>query len=69
MKHKVVSGSNLPARFPITLTIAAWLLMDRLHSPGWVYGVVWTILAVLWIAAIAARGWFEQPTDIWPEGK
>jgi hypothetical protein len=30
-----------------------WLLLDRLHAPSWVYGVVGTIFALIWIAAIA----------------
>jgi hypothetical protein len=53
MKHqKVVSNKNLPTRLPITLSIWVWLLLDRLKAASWVWGVVGTLVVILWAAAI-----------------
>lgn len=51
-KRKVISRKNLPTRMPLALTIALGLLLDRCAAPGWVWGVVGTLMAVVWIAVI-----------------
>ena len=48
--RKVVSPKNLPMRAPLTSTLVFWLVLDKLGAPGWVWGVLGTLLAVLWIA-------------------
>lgn len=48
---KVISYKNLPARFPVLLSLVAWLMLDRLDPAGWVQGVVWTVIGILWIAS------------------
>ena len=55
-KRKVISSKNLPMRMPIIGTLVWWLVLDKLGAPGWVWGVLGTVLFVGWIAAIA---------DIW----
>ena len=52
MKTEVIAFKNLPARFPIYSTITAWLLLDRLKVPQWVWGVVGTIFVIGWIFCI-----------------
>lgn len=55
MKHsKVISHKHLPSRLPIMTTIVIWLLLDRLHPPGWYWGVVITLVAILWIGGIVS---------------
>jgi hypothetical protein len=49
---KVIDSENLPARLPLWSSITVWLLLDRLQAPGWVYGVMGTLFAIIWIAAI-----------------
>lgn len=49
---KVIHPNNLPTRPPILLTAVNFLALDRLQPPGWIYGVTYTILALLWIASI-----------------
>jgi len=49
---KVISEKYLPARPPLALSIAIWLLMDRYKAPGWVYGTVGTLMAIDWIVCI-----------------
>lgn len=51
-RDKVVSFKQLPSQLPTTGT-AVWLLvLDRLHAPGWVWGVVITLLVLIWIIVI-----------------
>lgn len=52
MSRTVLPWSVFPAQLPIQTTALAWLVMDRLHAPGWVYGVVGTVLALFWGLAI-----------------
>jgi len=47
---RVIRYSSQPASSPLLLTIVAWLLLDRLGSPGWLYGVAFSILGILWIS-------------------
>lgn len=55
MKHqKVIKLSQLPAKPPIVATIAYGLLLDRFHAPAWLWGVVGTLAAILWIFTIVA---------------
>lgn len=51
-KTKVIAWKNLPTRFPTYQTVLAWLLLDRFHVPGYVYGIVGTVLAFLWVGSI-----------------
>lgn len=52
MTKKVISYQYLPTRLPILPTAVVWLCLDRLQvRPLW-QGVVYTILGLLWIAAI-----------------
>jgi len=49
---KVIARKNLPVRLPLFPTITLWLLLDKLQSPGYVWGIVGTLMALIWIAAI-----------------
>lgn len=66
---KVVSSKCLPTYYPIGATAWAWLLTCHLYAPpGWVCGVVWTLVAWLWIAVIIIRRQAEY-VDIFKGGK
>lgn len=61
--HKVLSQKQLPMRSPILAGIVFGLLLDRLDSPGWVWGVV----ATLWLIMLIAWGcslWFYEPVEL-----
>lgn len=49
MKRRVIAGKNFPARAPLLLSLVAWLVLDRLGAPQWMFGVVGTVLVILWI--------------------
>jgi hypothetical protein len=44
--------SNLPSGFPVVKTAVAYLVLDKFHPVGWVYGVTWTIMVIIWLLAI-----------------
>ena len=52
-KRTVVSWKNLPMRMPLMFTAVCYLLLDRLAAPGWVWGVVGTLVIAMWLTWIA----------------
>lgn len=48
---KVLHPSQLPSRLPFLSTFVAYLGMDFYDAPGWVWGMGWTLLAILWFGA------------------
>lgn len=64
--RKVVDDANLPTRLPFLTTAVAWLLMDRFGASDTVQGVVWTVLAILWIASVISV-FQQEPVRIWPK--
>jgi predicted PurR-regulated permease PerM len=66
MSRQVIGRRYLPAQLPIFQTLTAWLFLDRIHASGWVYGVIGTLLAVVWIACIYALATHEyrHPAEI-----
>jgi len=64
MKHrKVIDGKQLPAKLPITFTAMMWLLLDHLQPFGWVQGMIWTLVAIVWILSIFAV-WTQDSIEI-----
>jgi len=56
MQHQdVIHWKNLPSRWPIVHTALTWLLLDRFHAAGWIKGVAWTLIGILWIASIVGH--------------
>lgn len=49
---KVIKTSNLPTRPPILLTIVVLLALDNWHAGDVTRGVFYTLLVIIWIAAI-----------------
>jgi len=48
MKRKTaIKPSSLRARSPLGTAILLWLLLDYTGAPGWAFGVMWTLVAVL----------------------
>jgi heme/copper-type cytochrome/quinol oxidase subunit 4 len=48
-----IASRNIPSSLQITTDIAVWLLMDRLHAPGWAFGVFWTLVTIITIIVVA----------------
>jgi len=49
-KTKVISIKNLPVRAPTLVTALAYIFLDKFHAVGWVWGVVGTLFALIWIS-------------------
>lgn len=49
---KVISAKYLPARPPLLMSFVWWLMLDRLKASDWVWGVVGTLGAIVWIVGI-----------------
>ena len=49
---KVLPYESLPAKLPVTNTILLYLLLEHLNSPGWVCGVSWTLIVIVWICQL-----------------
>ena len=49
-----IPAMYMPPRLPILCTAVTWLLCDRYEAPGWLIGVLGTVFAVAWAAAVWA---------------
>jgi hypothetical protein len=59
----VLTRLQLPTTLPIWSSLTAWLFLDRVQAPGWVWGVVGTVFAVLWAVSIYSL-WIETPVPL-----
>jgi hypothetical protein len=56
-KQKVIDSKYIqhnPARV-VLASMVIWLFMDKFNTPGWVYGVVGTILGLAFIGTIIEK--------------
>jgi hypothetical protein len=51
-RRKALSSKNVPRRLHLMMYAVIWLLMDRFNPPGWAWGVVGTICAVMLMASL-----------------
>ena len=50
--RKALASKNGHRRIPLVTLAVIWLLMDRFNPVGWVVGVVWTLVALVYLLAI-----------------
>lgn len=48
-RKKVLSWKQLPAKPPFLFGMVCWLLLDRFSAAGWVWGVVGTLVGIMFI--------------------
>jgi hypothetical protein len=65
-KDKVIRYENLPRNLPLFQTLVIWLVFDRLSAPGWLWGVVVTLVVLIWSVSIFAMATQKQ-IDIFQE--
>lgn len=46
-RRVLIKPSSLPPRLPLSHAAIGWLLLDRFDAPGWAFGVLWTLIALL----------------------
>lgn len=51
-KRVVIDRKHLPVNLPIMGPIALGLLLDRLGAPGWLWGAVGVLVALVWVLVI-----------------
>ena len=57
---KVIAYKEMPSRLPFMQTAVLYLLLDHFRSPGYVWGVAFTMMAIYWIVAIVVLCVQEQ---------
>jgi hypothetical protein len=60
---KVIAHKNLPVRPPVTASIAMWLFLDRYQAPGWIWGVIGTLMAFAWVLYFVGV-WLQEQVDV-----
>lgn len=50
--RQVIDYENLPPRLPLVSTIVAYLFLAHLDAAGWVWGVIGTFFALLWLGSV-----------------
>lgn len=51
-KRKVINPQNMPINMPILNTMVFYLMLEHLNSPGYVWGVIGTVVILGWIVWI-----------------
>ncbi len=52
MKKRVIKRDNLPSKIPVFQMMTAYLMLDKFNATDWVWGVVGTIMAVVFIGNV-----------------
>jgi hypothetical protein len=63
MSRTVIPWNQLPAQLPIQTTALVYLLLKHFDAPGWVCGVVGTMLVLLWVLAVV-RMYTDKPKPL-----
>lgn len=46
--NRVIALKSIQPRFPLMPTLTMWMLLDYTKADGWIWGVVGTMLVILW---------------------
>lgn len=66
-KKVYFNRGDLSPQFTLGGGVVLWLLMDRLNAPGWLYGVMFTLVGVVVLICTIATGiylWSDDHTDL-----
>ncbi len=63
--RRIIKRSRIGSGLPLQTTACGWLLLDRFEVHGWGLGVFWTLVAILWVAAVILLV-FEEEVDPLP---
>ncbi len=64
--RRVIKASNLPVRLPLTSTVVAYLLLERLNAVWWVWLVVAWLYGLYWLGTLVALI-AQRPVDMFEE--
>lgn len=51
-KRRVVKRACLASKPPIMESLLFWLILDRFHAPGYAWGIVGTLVVLIWIGFV-----------------
>jgi len=51
-KQFVLPNDHFIARPPLLASAVLYMALDMYSAPGWVWGVSWTIMGLLWVAFV-----------------
>lgn len=51
-KSKFIKANNLPPQLGILRPIVWWLVLERFNAPGWLYGVLFTFIGIVYFAEV-----------------
>jgi hypothetical protein len=63
VRFPVVHPTQQPIHLPVSLALAAWLTLDRYHAPGWLIGIVMTLI-ILHIVGKILMGRNQEPQTV-----
>ncbi len=69
MKQKVIYHRFIPVRLPVISTVTLWLLLDRLGAPGWAYGCLWMLAAIVTVAIVVTWRQTSYAEPVFKEDK
>ena len=52
MKRKALSTENRPRSLSLTFHAIVWLMLDRFDAPSWVWGMVGTLAALMFLFSL-----------------
>lgn len=61
MKYPVIDRKYLPSTLPVFPTLTIWLMLDKIQPPAMIYGVVWTLWGLIFLA-VTIRAFSEETT-------
>ena len=50
--HKFIKNNNLPPKFSVLTPLTWWLVLERFSAPGWVFGLIYTLIGLVYISEI-----------------
>ena len=62
-KPKFIKANNMPPRMSILWPIVWWLVLERFNAPGWVFGVMFTMIGLIY-AVEAWRMFAGEAVDL-----
>jgi len=52
MRDRYIKGANMPPRISLSAPFVWWLILERFDAPLWMFGTVYTLMALLYALLI-----------------
>ena len=51
-KRFVLPNDHYTGKLPLLSSAVLYMALDLYHAPAWLWGVAWTLMALLWIGSV-----------------